>query len=64
MILGRANTGKAQVTDRMNPILEKNMWCSSTSFRVPEIGKSKKQAIESGFVIIVALSIDPNRKSE
>jgi midasin (ATPase involved in ribosome maturation) len=64
VILDRINTAKAQVTERMNPILEKNARFPDTTFLVPEMGKSKEQEIKCGFVVIATLSIDPNGQSE
>jgi MoxR-like ATPase len=64
VILDRINIAKAQVTERMNPILEKNARFEGSSFLVPEMGKSKEQPVAPGFVVIATLSIDPNRNSE
>jgi MoxR-like ATPase len=63
VILDRIDEAKAQVTKRMNPVLEKNAQLGPTKFLVPEKGESPEVDVQYGFVVIATLTIDPHRCS-
>jgi MoxR-like ATPase len=58
VILDRIESAKAQVTERINPILERNSLSSTRSFLVPEMGDSIEHEVEPGFVVIATLTTD------
>ncbi|KAA6353939.1 MAG: hypothetical protein EZS28_050534, partial [Streblomastix strix] len=64
VILDRIEETKAQVTERLNPILEKNARRDQTSFLVPEKGESTEQHVAQGFVVIATLTTNPNRQTQ
>ncbi|KAA6379758.1 MAG: hypothetical protein EZS28_024715 [Streblomastix strix] len=63
VILDRIDEAKAQVTERLNPILEKNARRGGTQFLVPERGESTEQQVKEGFVVIATLTTNPNRQT-
>jgi MoxR-like ATPase len=58
VVLDRIESAKAQVTERINPILERNARSSARSFFVPEMGDSTERDVQSGFVVIATLTTD------
>jgi midasin (ATPase involved in ribosome maturation) len=62
VILDRINEAKAQVTERLNPILEKNTRVNQTTFLVPEKGECTEIEVKEGFVIIATLTIGSNEE--
>ncbi|KAA6354005.1 MAG: hypothetical protein EZS28_050468, partial [Streblomastix strix] len=64
VILDRIDEAKAQVTERLNPILEKNARRDKAPFLVPEKGESTEQHVAQGFVVIATLTTNPNRQTQ
>ncbi|KAA6359825.1 MAG: hypothetical protein EZS28_044648, partial [Streblomastix strix] len=64
VILDRIDEAKAQVTERLNPILEKNARRDKAPFLVPEKGESTEQQVAQGFVVIATLTTNPNRQTQ
>ncbi|KAA6394275.1 MAG: putative Midasin, partial [Streblomastix strix] len=63
VILDRIDEAKAQVTERLNPVLEKNMRRGITTFFVPEKGEQTEEQVQQGFVVIATLTINPHRQT-
>ncbi|KAA6377565.1 MAG: hypothetical protein EZS28_026909 [Streblomastix strix] len=64
VILDRIDEAKAQVVERLNPILERNARREKTIFLVPEKGESTEQQVAQGFVVIATLTTNPNRQEQ
>ncbi|KAA6403417.1 MAG: hypothetical protein EZS28_001045, partial [Streblomastix strix] len=64
VILDRIDEAKAQVTERLNPILEKNARRDQTPFLVPEKVEFTEQHVAQGFVVIATLTTNPNRQGQ
>jgi hypothetical protein len=67
VILDRTDESKAQVTKRMNPLLDRNAPLDEkkgrqTVFLVPEKGEDIEQQVKTGFVVIATLTLDPLRR--
>jgi MoxR-like ATPase len=62
VLLDRVDEAKAQVTERLNPVLEKNARLGPTKFLVPEKGESPELDVKVGFVVIATLTINPRRQ--
>jgi MoxR-like ATPase len=62
VILDRIDEAKAQVTERLNPLLEKNVRLGPTTFLVPEKGEQTEVNVKEGFIMISTLTIDPYRQ--
>ncbi|KAA6398498.1 MAG: putative dynein heavy chain [Streblomastix strix] len=63
VILDRIDEAKAQVIERINPVLEKNSQREKIKFLVPEKGEAVEQEIKQGFVVISTLTINENRQT-
>ncbi|KAA6396296.1 MAG: hypothetical protein EZS28_008170, partial [Streblomastix strix] len=64
VILDRIDEAKAQVIERLNPILEKNSRRDKAPFLVPEKGGCTEQQVEQGFVVVATLTTNPNRQEQ
>jgi hypothetical protein len=67
VILNRIDEAKAHVTERINPILERNARLDEkngrrTVFLVPEKGEDIEQPMKAGFVVVATLTLDPSRR--
>jgi midasin (ATPase involved in ribosome maturation) len=61
VILDRIDEAKAQVSEHLNPILEKNARLGVTKFLVSEKGELTEIVVEKGFTVIATLTIDAHR---
>ncbi|KAA6353964.1 MAG: hypothetical protein EZS28_050509, partial [Streblomastix strix] len=64
VILDKIDEAKAQVTEILNPILEKNARRDQTPFLFPEKVEFTEQQIKEGFVVIATLTTNPNRQGQ
>jgi midasin (ATPase involved in ribosome maturation) len=63
VILGRIDETKAQVSERLNPILAKNARRGVTKFLVPAKGELTEIVVEKGLTVIATLTIGARRQT-
>jgi hypothetical protein len=64
VILDRIDEAKAQVTERLNPLLEKNVRAGTLTFLVPEKGEPTEVEVKESFVVISTLTMNFSRNDQ